>query len=212
MNCRYRLALLEALLDVVRLDPPAMLARVTAACWHALTELFFELRYNSIYQRIYADLVQAAVHADCRPALLALLQRERLAYRLADRYGLDDGGTVAAPGLAGRTADGQRGYVLRLANVLRLRAQLSSEGGDVVREALEACDVWSAFEPRLRDATLLRHRQVHSHRSLHCFEINSLFFEDARQATTICRSARVRIDVWRCVASTRQRRRRSLVV
>jgi hypothetical protein len=89
---RYRLTLLEALLDVTQLDPPTMLARVTPACWHALTELFFELRYNSIYQRIYAALVAAAVHADCRPALLALLQREQLPARLVARYAADDNG------------------------------------------------------------------------------------------------------------------------
>jgi hypothetical protein len=53
--------------------------------------------------------------------------------------------------------------VLRLANLLRLRAALAGDGGDVVRDALQQCASWAGFQPALRQATLLRHEKVCCH-------------------------------------------------
>ena len=82
----YRLSLIQSLTAIIRLDPSAMLVRVPREAWAVLTDAFFEYRFNSIYQRLYCDLLDLAVHNNCTESLRTLLIDLRLMARIIERY------------------------------------------------------------------------------------------------------------------------------
>jgi hypothetical protein len=149
----YRLALIQSLTSLVKLDPPTMLPRMPQSAWATLTDAFFEYRFNSIYQRLYCDLVSLAVHANCIESLTALLAHARLLARIIERYEIN--------AETNHQEDAQRGALLRVANLMRLRAAAAVAADDFVRLCVASEPQWANFETELRQVALADTRRLY---------------------------------------------------
>ncbi len=149
----YRLSLIQSLTSLVKLDPPTMLPRMPQSAWATLTDAFFEYRFNSIYQRLYCDLVSLAVHANCIESLTALLAHARLLARIIERYEIN--------AETNHQEDAQRGALLRVANLMRLRAAAAVAADDFVRLCVASEPQWANFETELRQVALADTRRLY---------------------------------------------------
>jgi hypothetical protein len=145
----YRLALIQALISMLRLEPTSMLPRVTPPAWATLTDMFFEYRFNSIYQRLYCDIVGLVIHNNCQQSLATLLEQTRLVGRIVERYEIN--------AESEHREDAQRGSLLRVANLLRLRAAAAVAANDPVRLSLANEPRWATFVERAARGVARRH-------------------------------------------------------
>jgi hypothetical protein len=74
-----------------------------------MVELFFELRYNNVYQLLFCNVVQLAVSSECGSALAVLLDNERLLERIVSHF---EAGDAVDAGAVGSVDDGQRGVLV----------------------------------------------------------------------------------------------------
>lgn len=140
----FRLTLMEILAEMVVESGAEVLDDFVPEIWRVFAAWFLEYRYNSLYQTLFFRIFEVAVSTNNEGSLKLLLSKYKLLTRMIDVYGKKE-------------ASGElRGFILLMANHIRLKADLLSDSGVEawLGPYLRSHDAWRKFLPKLKADTI----------------------------------------------------------
>eukprot|EP01118_Nematostelium_gracile_P013660 TRINITY_DN5190_c0_g1_i1.p1 TRINITY_DN5190_c0_g1~~TRINITY_DN5190_c0_g1_i1.p1 ORF type:complete len:642 (+),score=169.38 TRINITY_DN5190_c0_g1_i1:118-2043(+) len=134
----YRFNLVEILTDLIICNPE-VLNNVPQAVWRVLGAWFVEYSHNNLYHSLFYKMIQIMVRENHLESQQALLKQYKFLSRIIEHY--------RAP-----EQTDARGFILLIANTLRLGADLQNSTG-WLKHYLASHDPWKSFLPILRHDT-----------------------------------------------------------
>jgi len=130
-----RFALVEILSDIIMVTPD-VLDKVPSQTWRVLSNWFLEYSHNNMYHFLFFRMLQTVVRTNHTECLKTLLVRYKFLSRIIECY-------------KSKELNSSRGYIIMMANTLRLAADLQPVSG-TLRHYLTSHDQWKQFLPVLR--------------------------------------------------------------
>lgn len=137
----YRYNLTEILTDLI-ICAPEVLDKVPQQTWRVLGAWFIEYCYNNLYHSLFYKIIQIIVRENHVESQKQLLNRYKFLSRIIEHYKAPD-----------QTA--ARGFILLIANTLRLGADLQPSSG-WLKHYLLSHDPWKQWLPTLRHDTQMQ--------------------------------------------------------
>jgi len=134
----YRFSLVEVLTDLI-ICAPEILDKIPHQMWRVLGAWFIEYSHNNLYHSMFYKIVQIIVRENHVESQTALLKQYKFLSRVIEHY-------------KGTEQTDARGFILLIANTLRLGSDLQPPSG-WLRHYLLSHDPWKQFLPILRHDT-----------------------------------------------------------
>jgi len=134
----YRFNMVEILTDLI-ICAPEILDKVPQQLWRVLGSWFVEYSHNNLYHSLFYKVVQIIVRENHVDSQQALLKQYKFLSRVIEHY-------------KGIEQTDARGFILLIANTLRLGSDLQPPSG-WLRHYLLSHDPWKQFLPILRHDT-----------------------------------------------------------
>lgn len=134
-----RLLLITLLVDILAVDPKR-LGKLQHPVWRTLCNWFFTYPFANLYHALFYKLVFQALRCGDETIQQTVLSKCRLVSSMVDAY------------VKGESNAGNRGYIVRLCNALRLQAVMQPPSSWLCT-FLKSHDSWRKFTPLLREVT-----------------------------------------------------------
>jgi len=137
----FKFCLVEILTDLI-ICAPDILDKLPQQIWRVLGSWFVEYCHNNLYHSLFYKIIQIIVRENHVESLQGLLKQYRFLTKMIEHYKSND-------------PTDSRGFILLIANTLRLGADLQPPSG-WLRHYLLSHDPWKQFLPILRHDTELQ--------------------------------------------------------
>ena len=146
-----RLLVVGVLAEVLLRGGPKVLRSVGERAWMQLGMWLFRYPDSNMYHALFYDLFFVALRSNEEPVLRALLHGSKLVNNIVDSFASE------AAAEKRRRRKGNRGYLLRIANALRLQSSALGPAA-FLRHYLDSHSGWKAFLPQLLGETQSQQR------------------------------------------------------
>lgn len=137
----YKYNLTEVLTDLI-ICVPEVLDKVPQPMWRVFGAWFIEYCYNNLYHSLFYKVVQIIIRENHLESQKNLLNKYKFLSRMIEHYKSPE-------------QTGARGFILLIANTLRLGADLQPSSG-WLRHYLNSHDPWKQWLPQLRHDTQMQ--------------------------------------------------------